>query len=385
MGTRILSLSDFDYTLPSELIAQQPLAKRDQSRLFIRHQDGRSQHMHFFQLADHLPSHSILIVNDSRVFASRLIGRLKTGGKVEVFLLEKPKESSCCDENSNSPSAFLSETCQVEALAKPMRKLRPGTELHFSNGVIGSVIDKNFDECSPSLTMQFNLSAIALMDWMDQNGYIPLPPYIHRGSAEVARNSPDKSTYQTVYANEQGSVAAPTAGLHFTPELLERLQERNIQIVPITLHVGAGTFLPVKEDDVSKHKMHKELYFISRQSCEKLIAAKREGKVIVGVGTTSFRCVESALSKAEQNGCDLMELAGNWHETDLFVRPVYDSDRYKSSLFSGLITNFHQPESTLFMLIAGLIGFDACHEHYQTAIRERYRFFSYGDSNLLWF
>jgi S-adenosylmethionine:tRNA ribosyltransferase-isomerase len=316
-----------------------------------------------------LPENSLLIVNNSKVFASRLIGHIKTGAKIEIFLLDKPEghEKAIC-----------------HALAKPMKKLKQGTEVIFKNGVIATVIEKPDTDTVSPLTIQFNLNGKDLLEWIESNGYIPLPPYIERKNLVTAKESKDSESYQTVYAEPVGSVAAPTAGLHFTPELIKNLEQKNIKIVPITLHVGAGTFMPVKFNDISKHTMHKEIFNFPASSLEQLLKAKKNEQKIFAVGTTSLRCIESLYQLAKKRNVQPVELTEQWLSTDLFLRPRAQNEIYKPWLLDGIITNFHQPCSTLFMLICNLIGYKNAHQHYQRAINNEYRFFSYGDSNLLW-
>jgi len=370
----ILTLSDFEYNLPDGLIAQDPLKARQSSRLFVRHADESEDHKNFRNLADFIPQDSLVIVNNSKVFASRLVGKLQTGGKIEIFVLEKPKAE---DLKSNQKSL-------VPALGRPFKKLKVGTEVYFEGGVTGVIRNRENDGISSQVEVEFSLPAEELLSWMNQFGYVPLPPYIQRKEAKTAGLSEDKNSYQTVYAQHEGSVAAPTAGLHFEDEVICELKRKNINIAPVTLHVGAGTFMPVKHQEIDQHTMHKELYQIPQKTAEEIVRAKTEGRKIIAVGTTSFRSIESALKLKDGDINSIVECADQWMETDLFVRPRNRSDRYKSRIIDGLITNFHQPGSTLFMLICSLIGYENALSHYQTAIDEKYRFLSYGDSNLFW-
>jgi S-adenosylmethionine:tRNA ribosyltransferase-isomerase len=362
-----LNLSDFQYELPTELIAQKPLQDRDQSRLLVRDRKGNHTDTHFNRLAEEIPNDAVIIVNNSRVFASRLIGKLSTGGKIEVFVLETPNSSN-----------------QVTVLAKPMKKLKIGTEVFFDDSVSATVIEKLTTPVSTLAILQFKTNDTKLMDWFNQFGYVPLPPYIERKSPLPASKSDDKESYQTVYAQSEGSVAAPTAGLHFTPELIEKLKSKGIQFAPITLHVGAGTFLPVKNDDISEHAMHTEKFIIPKTSLELIQKAKAEKRAVIAVGTTSFRTFEAAYQQAKRSLDSMNQLTDTWLETDLFIWPETPENRHKSMIINGLITNFHQPGSTLYMLICSLIGYEEAENHYQLAVKEKFRFLSYGDSNLFW-
>jgi S-adenosylmethionine:tRNA ribosyltransferase-isomerase len=364
---RELFLKDFQYELPSELVAQHPSQCRDDARLFVRLQSGESLHRQFKELPTLLPPGSLLIVNDSRVFASRLFGLLETGGRIEVFLLEKP-------------IGF-----EARAMARPMKKLKVGTRLLFSEEVSGIIIEKVEKEDSAEVRIRFTVDKGELMHWIDRSGSMPLPPYIGRKLPDARLNLQDRERYQTVYAEDVGSVAAPTAGLHFTKSLIEQLKASDIEVAAITLHVGAGTFLPVKCETLSRHKMHEESFLVTKELIEKVAHAKMQGRRVIPVGTTTFRCLESLYLAAKKAGVDPVAIADRWQSTDLFIRPSSASDIYENSFADGIITNFHQPGSTLLMLISALIGYDACRKHYEEAARLGYRFFSYGDSNLFWF
>lgn len=363
---RQLTLKDFHYDLPDELVAQSPLANRSASRLLLRSADGRIEHRQFSELPDLLPPNTHIIFNDTRVMPGRLLGQSVHGGRIEIMLL-RPAPSH---ENS------------WIALGKPFKKLNPGTKVLFSEGCEGAVLERYEDGSQPSLLIRFNLDNEAFANWMDSEGFIPLPPYIHRKDAAAAPQSPDRDRYQTVYAQERGSVAAPTAGLHFSDELWKRLREKGLTLVPVTLHVGGGTFLPVKHELMQDHVMHRESFRVSRGSYEALRQAVERNHPIVAVGTTSLRCVESLARRiAEQGEKGLLD---RWLDTDLFLYPKTAEDRIRPWAVNGLLTNFHQPESTLLMLVSALVGYQAIRETYAEAIKERYRFFSYGDASLFW-
>lgn len=365
----ILTLSDFNYQLPTELVAHNPESQRDQSKLLVS-QSNRTLTDHMFsELPNIIPENSLIVANNSKVFASRFIGQLPTGGKVEIFLLGKP---------------YGSKSAVSEAIGKPMKKLKRGSKIHFSDSVTATVIEKNDSDFTPTIKVEFNLSSEELLIWSESKGYIPLPPYINRETLLPSEESNDKEKYQTVYANEIGSVAAPTAGLHFTTDLIKNLKSKNIDFTEVTLHVGAGTFMPVKSENIDEHIMHKEWNYIPIKTIEKIEHAKKNGYKIICVGTTSLRTLESIYRKAKTENKSLIEFANQWNETDLFLRPEDKNDIYKPWIIDGLITNFHQPCSTLFMLICKLVGYDNAHKHYQYAIKNKYRFFSYGDSNLFW-
>ena len=335
---------DFWYDLPEDLIAQTPLEQRDASRLMLLNKTtGEIGHRVFSQLPELLHAGDCLVMNDSRVIPARLFGRRESGGAVEVLLL-----------NDRGNGVW-------ECLTRPGRKTPLGTRLHFGNDeltaeVVGLESDGN-------KLLQFNYSGVFL-EVLAHLGHVPLPPYI---KAELK----DAERYQTVYANEPGSAAAPTAGLHFTQELLNNLEDSGVELNRITLHVGLGTFRPVKEEDLTKHEMHSEYCSISSAAAERINAAKREGRRIIAVGTTSCRTLEAV---SDVNG---------------FVRPfsgqvnIYIYPGYRFKCIDGLITNFHLPESTLIMLVSALAGREAVLRAYDTAVRERYRFFSFGDAMLI--
>jgi S-adenosylmethionine:tRNA ribosyltransferase-isomerase len=307
----------------------------------------------------------LLILNDTKVFPSRMHGRLATGGAVELFLM-----------------APLGER-RWQALAKPMRKLKTGTEVSFAAGLTARVVARHEDGAMPTVEVELSLASEPFARWLDEHGTMPLPPYIERNDPSAATTALDRERYQTVYARERGSVAAPTAGLHFTPEILETLRQGGIEIAHVCLHVGGGTFLPVKADDPRDHQMHAENIHVPRATIDRLLAARAAGRPVIAVGTTTLRALESAFRAAGSLEA-MPSVADRWHTTRLFLRPEHENDRYRPVVIDGLITNFHQPSSTLFMLVSALIGLKAAHAMYQSAFALRYRVFSYGDAQLLW-
>jgi S-adenosylmethionine:tRNA ribosyltransferase-isomerase len=371
---RLLTLSDFDYEFPERLIAQEPQAERDRARLLVRAADGALRHAHVADLTTELPAGTLLILNDSQVFPSRLFGTLPSGGKVELFLLE-PAEGGAGDESL------------WRALGRPMRKMSEGTRIQLAGGLTAEVRGRTDEGETAVLTLAFQTTPGALAPWLETHGYIPLPPYIKRPNALPAGASPDRERYQTVYAqerSERGSVAAPTAGLHFTKPLLAALAQRGVEIRYVSLHVGGGTFLPVKTEYPREHKMHRERALVPRETAAAIAKAKSEGRRVVAVGTTSFRTLEDLYRRAEGDPERFVALAGAWHTTDLFVYPEREHDRYRPWVIDGIITNFHQPKSTLFMLVAALVGLSEAKRFYVEAIGAEYRLYSYGDAGLFW-
>lgn len=337
-----MKTSDFYYDLPEELIAQDPLEDRSSSRLLVLDKNtGEREHHVFKDIIHYLHPGDCLVINDTKVIPARLIGeRVGTGAKIEVLLLKR-KENDVW-----------------ETLVKPGRKMKVGAQVSFGNGLLtGEVIDIVEEG---NRLIQFHYEGI-FEEVLDQLGQMPLPPYI-------THQLQDRDRYNTVYATHEGSAAAPTAGLHFTPELLEKIQEKGVDIAPVTLHVGLGTFRPVKVDDVTNHHMHSEFYQIDEEAAEKINRTKENGGRVICVGTTSCRTIESA---ADENGH--LEACSGW--TEIFIYPGY---RFK--VLDCLITNFHLPESTLIMLVSALAGRDHVLAAYEEAVKERYRFFSFGDA-----
>ncbi len=340
-----MKTSDFYYDLPEELIAQDPLEDRASSRLMVldRETGGRT-HTSFSHITDYLKEGDCLVINDTKVIPARLIGRREeTGGRVEVLLLKRKSESVW------------------ETLVKPGKKARPGSRLVFGDGVLHSEVLEVVE--GGNRLIQFEFDGI-FEEILDRLGQMPLPPYI-------THELKDKNRYQTVYAKYEGSAAAPTAGLHFTEELLGQIQDRGIGIARVTLHVGLGTFRPVKVEDVAEHHMHSEYYHVPQQAADLINRTKRDGGRVICVGTTSCRTVESA---ADEVGT----VHAGEGDTSIFIYPGYSF-----RALDGLVTNFHLPESTLLMLVSALAGRDHIMEAYQEAVRQKYRFFSFGDAMLI--
>ena len=343
-------LSDYDYFLPEELIAQEPTARRDQSRLMVVHKDNELvEHRIFSNILDYLQPGDTLVVNDTKVLPARLYGeRQNTGAKVEVLLLKQ-----------------LSENCW-EVLVKPGKRAKVGDTLLFKSDQDEKVVMKaeiidHTDTGGRVLKFAFVGNFLELLD---QIGVMPLPPYIKK-------RLEDKDRYQTVYAREEGSAAAPTAGLHFTKELLEQVRHKGVHIAEVLLHVGLGTFRPVKVEDIREHAMHSEFYQINPETAALINQTKEQGKRVIAVGTTSVRALETA---ADANG--RIVPGSGW--TDIFIYPGY---QFKA--VDALITNFHLPKSTLLMLVAAMIGRERLLDVYRQAVKERYRFFSFGDAMLI--
>lgn len=336
---------DFYYELPEELIAQDPLADRSSSRLLVLdRQSGAVSHHTFREIADYLNEGDCLVINDTKVIPARLIGsKEETGAKIEVLLLKR-KENNIW-----------------ETLVKPGKKAKAGARINFGEGLLTGEVVGIAEE--GNRLIRFSYEGI-FEEILDRLGQMPLPPYI-------THQLEDKNRYQTVYAKHTGSAAAPTAGLHFTPELLKELEKKGVEIARVTLHVGLGTFRPVKVDEITDHHMHSEFYRIDEEAAEKINRAKAAGKRVVCVGTTSCRTIESA---ADETG--RLEEKSGW--TEIFIYPGY---RFK--VLDGLITNFHLPESTLIMLVSALAGRENVLGAYEEAVEERYRFFSFGDAMLI--
>ena len=345
-----MKIDEFDYHLPEELIAQKPAEKRDTSRLLVVHRDtGGTEHRHFYDILEYLNPGDCLVLNNSKVLPARLFGiKEKTGAKVE-FLLIKRIEGDVW-----------------ETMVKPGKRLKPGDSVLFSQEPLLKAEIKDYGDDGTRL-VQFRYEGL-FMERLEELGSMPLPPYIERSSQEE-----DKERYQTVYCEEEGSVAAPTAGLHFTDELLEQAEAKGVELIYVTLHVGIGTFRPVKCENVEEHSMHFEEYHISEESAAAINKVKREGRRIISVGTTSTRTVESAAYYDETAGC--MQVKSGEGSTGIFIYPGYEF-----KIIDSLITNVHLPKSTLLMLISALYDREKILEVYEEAIRERYRFFSYGDA-----
>ena len=337
-----MKTSDFYYDLPQELIAQTPLQQRDSSRLLVMHkEDGSLEHRHFFDILDYLQPGDCLVMNNSRVLPARLLGkRLPGGGAAEVLLLQDKGDGLW------------------ECLVKPGKKLQAGAEISFGEGLLNATVAEVLE--NGNRLVQFHYEGIFL-ELLEQLGKMPLPPYIKE-------ELQDRERYQTVYSKVEGSAAAPTAGLHFTKELLEKIKAKGVQLAYITLHVGLGTFRPVKVEDVTTHQMHSEFCMIDEEAANILNRTRAEGGRIICVGTTSCRTLESL---ADEQGMFAPKSA--W--TEIFIYPGY---QFKA--MNALITNFHLPESTLIMLVSAFAGYDQVMGAYKTAVEERYRFFSFGDA-----
>lgn len=370
----MLKLSDFDYDLPENLIAQNPIKVRDTSRLCVREKSGKTVDSTFSELSHFIPENSLIVFNNTSVFSSRIIGHLETGGKVELFLLEKPHSRKDRPDRAFCP-----------CIGKPSKKLKPGTKVTLSDGLTADILSKTDDPIGSILEIQFHTNEENLYSWLSTYGLTPLPPYIKRN--EHVKNELDVTRYQTVYGRHLGSVAAPTAGLHFTEKVFESLRAKKIDSAYVTLHVGAGTFMPVKSENISEHRMHTESFELTTENVEKILSAKKNGRKIIVTGTTSFRALETLAQRSLERdfGLDgIMDDADKWNTTDLFIRPKTKEETYEPLMSDAIITNFHQPKSTLFMLICALIGYDSARAHYQHAVDHEYRFLSYGDSNLFW-
>ena len=337
-----MKLSEFNYELPEELIAQIPIKKRDESRLMILNRKEQTiEHKKFKDILEYLKPGDVLVRNNTKVIPARLYGKKETGANVEFLLLNNIENNIW------------------EAIVRPGNKLHVGTKVIFGDGIL----EANILEIMPGGTrkVEFKYQGI-FNEILDKIGLMPLPPYIHETLKE-------KDRYQTVYAKYEGSAAAPTAGLHFTPELLQKIEEKGIEIANVTLHVGIGTFRPVKEEKIEEHKMHSEHFYIKQEDVDKINKAKQEGRRIIAVGTTSCRVLESIAD--EKTGM----VKPIEDDTEIFIYPGY-----KFKCIDGLITNFHLPESTLLMLVSALAGKEYIMKAYKEAVKEKYRFFSFGDA-----
>jgi len=342
-----LKTSDFYYDLPSELIAQHPEEKRDSSRLLvIDRESGELQHKHFYDIIDYINPEDVLVVNDSKVIPARLYGHVedREDAKIELLLLRNHA------------------TDTWETLVKPGKRAKIGSKLVFGDGALRGEIVDIVEEGNRIIKFEYDRDKYSnVYEILHEIGLMPLPPYI-------TERLEDKSRYQTVYAREEGSAAAPTAGLHFTPELLSRLKKKGVAVVPVMLHVGLGTFRPVKEDNIKDHIMHSEYFSVSEESARIINERRAAGGRVICVGTTSTRTLESV---ALDDGT-IPAMSG---DTGIFIYPGY-----KFKAVDALITNFHLPESTLLMLVSAFYNRDSMIEAYETAVRERYRFFSFGDA-----
>ncbi|MBQ8168765.1 tRNA preQ1(34) S-adenosylmethionine ribosyltransferase-isomerase QueA [bacterium] len=346
-------VSDFDYELPEELIAQMPADKRENSKMLVLNRKDRTmEHKHFYDIIDYLDSNTLLVLNNTKVLPARLYGTKETGAKIEVFLLEAQSESS------------HTWSC----LIKPSKRVKPDTIIKISNELSVKALKRLEDDGEWLVELLYKGD---LFNILHKVGNLPLPPYIERKLQTEDIKNFDMERYQTVYARDEGSVAAPTAGLHFTKEILSKLQKNGVEIAYVTLNVGLGTFRPVKCENILDHKMHSETFEITQETADAINKAKTEGKKIVAVGTTTVRTLETAFKQfGEIKAC---------HSTsELFIYPPYEF-----KVIDNLITNFHLPKSTLLMLVSALAEKDFIFEAYKEAIENRYRFFSYGDCMLI--
>jgi len=339
-----VQVTDFDYELPKELIAQDPIENRSESRLMLLDKKtGQFRHKHFYDIIDYLLPGDCLVLNNTKVIPARLIGsREGSGGKVEILLLKR-LENDCW-----------------ECLVKPGKKARPGAVIEFGNGILKAEVLEMLEEGNRKIRFVYDGIFEEILDTL---GQMPLPPYI-------THELKDKNRYQTVYAKYDGSAAAPTAGLHFTKELLQKIEEKGVSIAYVTLHVGLGTFRPVKVSEITEHHMHSEFFMLDAEAAEKINHAKSSGHRVICVGTTSCRTIESAAKMLDSS---VLRPISGW--TDIFIYPGYTF-----RILDGLITNFHLPQSTLLMLVSALATREHVLAAYEEAIRERYRFFSFGDA-----
>ena len=339
-----MKVSEFDYDLPEELIAQVPIKKRDESRLMVLDRKNKTiEHKKFKDIIEYLEPGDVLVRNNTKVLPARLYGRKETGAKVEFLLL-----------NNIEGDIW-------ECIVRPGNKLHSGAKVIFGDGILKAEVIDTME--GGTRKVKFSYSGI-FNEILDKIGLMPLPPYIHESLK-------DNDRYQTVYAKYEGSAAAPTAGLHFTDDLLKKLEEKGVIIANVTLHVGIGTFRPVKEENVEEHKMHTEHFYIKKEDVEKINNAKKNKKRVIAVGTTSCRVLETI---ADENGL----VKETESDTGIYIYPGY-----KFKCLDGLITNFHLPQSTLLMLVSALAGKEYIMEAYKEAVKEKYRFFSFGDAMLI--
>lgn len=347
-----MNISEYDYYLPEELIAQMPSDRRENSKMMVLNKQNHTiEHKHFFDIVDYLDDNCILVLNNTKVLPARLYGHKETGAKIEVFLLESTTNS----ENNK---------CLWKALIKPSKRVKADTLIKISDELTVKALERLEDDGEWLIELLYSGD---LFEILHKVGNIPLPPYIERKIQSEDLKNFDMERYQTVYAKDEGSVAAPTAGLHFTQEILEKLKEKGVEIAYITLNVGLGTFRPVKCENILDHKMHSETFEITQEAADKINNAKKAGKKLVAVGTTTVRTLETAYQKY---GC----IKACHDHSELFIYPPYEF-----KVIDKLITNFHLPKSTLLMLVSALAGREFILKAYQEAINNNYRFFSYGD------
>lgn len=351
INNELFQLSSYDYHLPENLIAKNPTEKRDESRMMVLNKDGKiKEHRHFFDLPEYLQAGDLLVLNNTKVLNARFYGNRETGGKVEIFFL-KPLPNN-----------------QWEILTKCGSKLKANEKIFFNNTPVLEI--KQFLESGVRICQW--LLAESIFSFLEKNGEPPLPPYIIKARSDNEKIKPlDLSRYQTVYAKEYGAVAAPTAGLHFTPELLEKLKAKGVKVATVMLHVGYGTFSPIKEEDIRKHQMHFEQFELTKEVADLINATKASGKKVIAVGTTSGRTLETC-------AIDKNIVQAKKGETDIFIYPGFNF-----KIIDGMITNFHLPKSSLIVFISALVGKDQLLKAYQNAIESGYRFYSYGDGMLI--
>ncbi|MCR4881068.1 MAG: tRNA preQ1(34) S-adenosylmethionine ribosyltransferase-isomerase QueA [bacterium] len=344
-----MKLSDFDYNLNENLIAQMPSQKRDNSRMMHLIRSTKSiEHKHFYDIVDILTPNDFLVLNNTKVIPARIFGKKQTGANIEIFLLKEIE-----------PKVW-------EVLLKPAKRVKVGDTLDCSEKLFATLLEKDDETCKMKLDYDGNIYAV-----LDEIGQMPLPPYIERRMSSDDIKKLDYERYQTVFAKNEGSVAAPTAGLHFTKEILKKLAEKGVGIAELTLTVGLGTFRPVKCENILEHKMHSEEFSISKETSDAINSAKKAGKNIVAVGTTSVRTLETVMQKyGEVKECQ--------DHSELFIYPGYEF-----KIVDKILTNFHLPKSTLLMLVSAFAGKDFIFEAYNQALKEEYRFFSYGDCMLI--
>ncbi len=339
--------SDFWFDLPQEQIAQTPIEPRDHSRMLVMDRSsGQCSHRHFYDILDYLREGDLLVVNDSRVIPARLYGKKEdTGANIEVLLLEQKEQDVW------------------ETLVKPGKKAKPGVRLSFGDGLLQGEVLETVE--GGNRLIRFSYEGESIFPILEQIGNMPLPPYI-------TEKLQDNERYQTVYSHELGSAAAPTAGLHFTKELMDKLRAKGVKIANVTLHVGLGTFRPVKEDEITDHKMHSEHYELPQETADLINQTKAQGGRVIAVGTTSCRTLETV------GTCQGLPLHREEGYTDIFIYPGY-----QFKVLDGLITNFHLPESTLIMLVSAFAGYENTMKAYELAVKEKYRFFSFGDAMMI--
>ncbi len=348
-----MNISEFDYVLPENLIAQLPADKRENSKMLVLDKESKTiEHKHFFDITDYIDSNSILVLNNTKVLPARLYGTKETGAKIEVFLLEGVK-----DNNK-----------EWKTLIKPSKRVKPGNIITVSDALKVCPIKRLEDDGEWLVELIYDGD---LFEILHKVGNIPLPPYIERKLKSEELKQFDMERYQTVYAKDEGSVAAPTAGLHFTQEILNKLKTKGVEIAYVTLNVGLGTFRPVKCENILEHKMHSETFEITKEAADKINSAKAQGKKLIAVGTTTVRTLETAYQKY---GC----IKACQDHSELFIYPPYEF-----KVIDKLITNFHLPKSTLLMLVSALAGKEFIFKAYKEAIENEYRFFSYGDCMLI--